>query len=252
MSAEVIIQSTTLPEGFCPSGSAAEQQRLDAYAAHMIGALPGSFTTLNFGSSTPEVDDRDKPWARTNDDGSFDKIYTFFNGVWSSPHPDFVGTIKLWEGDPSTIDTLDGGEAGVVSAQTGPMWEIVIQLAAKFPIGVGTLPSGTVLATGATGGLERVVLLIGNLARHFHQMFVDDQGNSNTGINPTSTTPVYREKVSSDDPTNYRMSKVRSDDASLPTVGPTQTVGNDDSHENLPPFYALTYIRKTSRLYYVV
>ncbi len=172
--AQVVLSSTQLPEGFCPGGPSAEQQRFDAYMQRAIGVLPGNFSVWNYGSDTPSVDNRGIPWHRINTDGSPDRDYDFFNGAWSSLHPVPPGVITMWMGDPTTIDTFDGGEAGTVSAQTGPMWEIVTTMAARVPIGVGALPSGTALATGATGGEENHTLLVAEMPKHKFQCFSAD------------------------------------------------------------------------------
>jgi microcystin-dependent protein len=129
------------------------------------------------------------------------------------------------------------------------MWEIPIEWAARFPVVPGNLPSGTALVNGATGGEENHVLVIGELAKHQHQMYVDGQGTSNSDVDPTSTSPVYMKRDAGVN-TDYRMSKTRSDDTSLPTVGPTAIAGNDQGHNNMPPYFVLQLIRRTNRLFY--
>src|SRR6185295_15194774 len=245
--AQIIFVPGTLPESAC---YATEQERLNAFMAYSSGSLPGNFSTFNYGETTPGSDDRDKPWHRLNVDGSpsYPGMWDFFDGAWRQRHPLPPGVILMWDGAPGDIDTLDDGVAGTATIYTGPFWEIVTAMAARMPIGVGNLPSGTALAVTNTGGEENHTLVTNELPKHKHQMFVDDQGTSNSGINPTSSTYVYRERVA-DVNTDYRMSKVRSDDASVPSVAPTGEAGNDQGHNNLPPYYTVYFIRLTIRQY---
>src|SRR6185503_15587642 len=82
--AQVVFTPGTLLPGYC--FTTWQQLYLDMIA-QLTGYLPGNFSTFNYGNTTPPVDDQDKPWIRTNVDGSLDRLYVFFSGVWASPHP---------------------------------------------------------------------------------------------------------------------------------------------------------------------
>ena len=49
--------------------------------------MPGNYSLYNFGNTVPAVEDQDRPWLRTNADGSPDRLYVYFNGKWVAPHP---------------------------------------------------------------------------------------------------------------------------------------------------------------------
>lgn len=137
----------------------------------------------------------------------------------------------MYEGSLASIETYDGGEAGAVTATTGPMWERVTQLDARFPIGPGTLPSGTAVAVTNTGGEEKHTLLEEELPnieiKSRHRTDLQDGGGSAALHNlPTFGTQVTVDEFGGD------------------------ASGNTVAHNNLPPYYCLQFIRRTGRLYY--
>lgn len=138
--AQITFVSQTLPEGVCPIN---EQERFNLYAAFLSGFLPGNFSSFNFGNSQPTVDNQDKPWIRTNADGTLDGLYVFANGAWLSPYPISAGPNGVrwfWADTVAALETFEGGSAGVVTPVTGPFWEVDTAFAGKIPRG----PDGTV------------------------------------------------------------------------------------------------------------
>lgn len=137
----IIPETSTVPADFCPATLA------EAWA----GLVPLQTVTIpddlgyNYGyysGGVPDAADQDKPWIRLNADGSLDRVYTFFTGVWASPHPvppdGATNLIQLYDGDATSLDTFDGGSAGAVTATTGPFWEIIADFGNRIPIGAGT------------------------------------------------------------------------------------------------------------------
>ncbi len=57
----------------------------------------------------------------------------------------------------------DGGDAGAISDTTGPMWEEVVGMQGKFPLGVG---GGLAAAVGDTGGQKEHTLHLLRKYRH--------------------------------------------------------------------------------------
>lgn len=227
--ATVTISPTSLPSGFCP---ASEQERLDEYAKRLRGYLPAAYSTVVIGSARPSATDQDKPWLRYNTDGTFDRVYTFANGLWRSEHPIKQKVVTIWIGNLADIETLDGGTAGTATPTTGPFWKELQGMRGRFPLGVGTLPSGTSIAVGTTGGEERHTLTTSEIPDHAHNI-----AGSTTSIiygAGNLATTVYKP-----DPSTSSFS--------------TQTDGGGDiSHNNMPPYYGVYFIYRTSRLYYTV
>lgn len=235
----------TLPEGAC---YLTEQERLIAFAAALGIVLPGNFGTTNQGSTTPSINDRDKPWHRTNVDGSPDGTYYWFDGSWKRKHPNDPGLGGYWRGFVSDIDTIDGGSPGAITTISGPFWEIDTALAAKFPVGVGAFASGDALAVNAEGGIEKVILTMANLpaeppplGNKVDQMLVhrtsagQEANNDRKGLAQNNSDHVYR--------TN---SEVDHADNALGNLG-TAT-----AHTNIPPCYAVYFLRRTARVYYSI
>ena len=209
--------------------------------ALMNANLGGTFTVVNIGENTPDPADRIYPWIRTIGEMP-DRVYVFVNGAWMSLHPDFIGKIVMWEGVAgSALWSLDGGDGTnpVVTPPTaisGAMWEQVTQLAAKFPLGAGTLPSGTVIGVGTTGGEENHSLTVPELAPHTHlNPLVSNDVEQGTGDHKAALT------------TNSALWSVT-----------TQSTGGSGTppvvvpHNTMPPYYGIHFIRKTIRQYYVV
>ncbi len=199
----------------------------------IAGETEGDSSFFNFGNTTPAPDDRDKPWIRTNADGTPDKIYVFVNGAWTAKHPLPTSARILYGGTEGSIDTFDGGEAGTITATTGPMWQKVSAADAKFLMGPGTLPSTTVVAVGSTGGEEKVTLLEENLPVDEIQGYTIQEGAN-----------LASSQIIADDDRN-----------STALADPVHSFGGDATgatvaHNNLPPYVAMFVIERTARSHY--
>ncbi len=235
---DVVLTSTTLPGGYCPT---TEQGRLDTYAAHLTGLLPGGYSTIVSGNSLPSAIDQDKPWLRYNADGTIDRWYTFAQGAWLSPHLIPPGFTMLYPGDITSIATFDGGSVGAVTVTTGPFWEEVTAAVGRVPIHPDpsktviqfqdVIPTGTAVVVGSTGGEERHTLTSLELPDHQHKLEAEAV-STNSGAGAAFL--LLRATAG----TNY------------PTLNPTNTTSNDQPHNNMPPFYGIYLIRRTARLYY--
>lgn len=221
-----------LPEGAC---FATEQERLIAFARYLRVVLPGNYSTVNTGSSTPNANDRDKKWIRDNPDGSPDGTYTFFDGTWKRKHPLDPGFIGLFTGSSSEIPTLDGGEAGVITTISGAFWEVATEFNARFPLGVGTLPSSTAVAALGTGGEEKHTLLTTELP----SVLGDFASGVDRAIGRKATAGAT---TFGSIPSQYH-----------PLEFNEFIQGGDDTpHNNMPPYVGAYFIRRTSRLYYSI
>lgn len=232
--AQIVFTPATLPEGSC---FASEQERFNAFGAHLTGYLPGNYSTVNYGPDAPEANDRTKPWFRSNADGSPDGVYFYFNGSWKRRHPLDPGHIHLWLGTAGAVDAIDGGAAGTVTVDAGPFWEVVPEFAAKFPVGVGTFASGLNVAVSATGGEERHTLetkelpnVLGAFKDGVLKVYGRRQGEIGAAVGGTG-----------------QMVALDFDDVVQGGTGAT-----DKSHNNLPPLIAAYFIRRTIRTFYSI
>lgn len=212
-----------------------------------VAVLTSSLTGVILSDAEPAVTDRDKVWARTAAGFPvFPFLWKFQNGQWLSKHPIPAGTLwaYAYTGTVASVDTLDGGAAGAVSDNTGPFWEVIAAMAARSPIGAGTLPSGLILNVGDVGGEERHTLLTTELAKHTHQRNNDNNsedivlGSVNTG-----TTELFAGTISP-----FPGGHV----AQYTNTGPNNGGGTDgeaNPHNNLPPYYTLSFLRRTARVY---
>lgn len=231
MGQAVNISTASVPASYC-AGSLPETW---AFLVGLLSAeLAGANSTFNFGPTTPAPDDQDKPWFRTNTDGTPDRLYVYSSGAWISKHPIPAGAVWLYEGLEASIETFDGGEAGVVTATTGPMWEKVDEMDGRFPIGPGTVGS-TVIGVGDTGGTHEHTLTTENIPAHTHS--ITGRGYTGTG----NLTPL---QILIDD--DYSTTETQKSTGSYggQADGTTKVV----SHLN--PYRGMFFIRKTARTNY--
>lgn len=228
MSTQIAITTQDVPPSFC-------HHTWPETWAFLVGLLNASFAedlnTINFGNTTPSTDNRDKPWMRTNADGSPDGWYTFSNGYWlkrcTLPAP---GAIMMWDGLEADIVTLDGGEAGAITETTGAFWEKVSAMDGRFPLGVGTVGS-TSVAVGATGGAHQVTLELDEIPEHDHGMTTKKMVHHTS---PSGTLHV-------DSGNDMSMSTFQADGGSSGVTQP---------HNNMPPYRGMFYVKRTARLYH--
>jgi hypothetical protein len=235
-----------LPAGLCP---ATYQQLLQAIAAALSVTFPESFSGV-YASATPPSDTT-QVWVQLDSLGRYVRTYTYAQGAWLSPHAALPGDCKFIITIPPDFTTYDGGDANAIGPQSGPMWQLPLDsngnaiLAAQFPIGAGTLPSGAILTVGNTGGEDLHVLVTPEMPFHNHSL-VFDSGQIAGGAGYT----LFIEKATGtvDAPT-------------LPVNGGLTTTGDSggsssnannaaNGHNTMPPYYVGTWIQRTSRLYY--
>lgn len=215
----------------------------------------------NTGPATPSPDNRPFPWINSVDG----LVYLYSNqyGGWISPI-DFPagggsaiqGARILWTGPVDGSGTGlwkfwggDGTDPGV-SAPTpisGAVWQVDPAFAALFPLGVGTLPDGTVVTVAHNGGHQDVTIGLTNMPAHEH--FIAEAFASHGALTPTNQLAVAR------DDGEYNLAG----DPRAATVGLTSTTGGDPLNANAtvpvqvtPPFRGVYFICRTSRAFYFV
>lgn len=229
------ISTDTVPAGFCPL--TATQWSTLVSLLHI--AFQGNFRNFNYGNTEPSPDLRSDPWFRLGSDGRPDKIYTYADGSWISPHPLQPGSIVMTLLAQSAVPTFDGGEGNLstpVTATSGPMWMPLDHSsqqpnsAARVFAQVGTLPSGAIITTGSTGGTETHVLSLAEMPAHDHTITfrLEDTAGGNQ--------LCYANQNSAED--------------FGPETRNTSMTGSSQAHNNMPPYFGVRAIIRTARLYY--
>lgn len=164
-------------------------------------------------------------------------VWQLYNGVWVAKHsiPANSSFRMIWKGSENDLWSHDGGDgtSGVApptTATTGPIWILDHDFDAVFPVGVGNLPSGTVIGQGTTGGEENHQLTVAELAKHSHNAPSPNTGfvvavpggpngtGSGTGISGSSF--------------------------------PTDVAGSDTPHNNMPPYRGVYFAKRSSRIFF--
>jgi microcystin-dependent protein len=242
---DIPITSATVPS---PLDCVVSNANWQALVALLQATFPEDASIFNICNSEPSPARRVYPWFRCNADGTPDKWYKYSMGSWISLHPMAPGAVIMYEGSEASIDTFDGGEAGAVTAISGPMWQKVTQMNARFPVGPGTLPSTAVINVGDTGGEEDHELIEEEIPEHTH-LIADPEVNA-TSL--TSPNQVLDNQVTDAGLLNYTLQGKTDEEA---TVGKTSPFGGDASgntvaHNNLPPYLGIWFIRRTARTHY--
>lgn len=226
---DVQVLARSLPSGFCP---ATYQEILNGFSAHQYVQIDTTSLTLVVSATKPT--DTGVAWMQLDQFGRPVRIYIFAQGAWLSLHPQPSGFVMPWFDALPTFTTFDGGDANALSAISGPMWERITTLDAKFPLTAGTLPSGTVVAQGGTGGEEKHALTVPELPAHNH-----------TGDSGFTT--------GDDDGAGERLTSGQNTGNDRPAVNLViDNTGDDEPHNNMPPYVGMAWLRRTSRMFYVV
>jgi len=224
-----------LPIGYCPSN----YQQL---ANDIIGGSQATFNStignsfFNFGVSIPALNNQVYPWLDENGEW-----WVFNGGNWSrkNPIPPGTGERRIFVGTTNDLLSYDGGDGTAYSGNiyTGAMWEVDTAFEARFPVGVGTFAASGVVTVGATttstavAGEDKHTLITSEMPSHTHSMTWDS--NDTKGGDQLKT--LYF-----------------GPDANVPNdiTKNTGSTGGDVSHNNLPPFYGVYFIKRTARIYY--
>lgn len=231
----------TFRAGYCPTS--VQQLVNDAISGTQLTFLiqTGSFL-YNYGSATPTAENRIFPWLRTTD-GLW---YTFQFGQWVAPYPvpAAAGVIWLYSGtnNAAGLWSFDGGDGNDPSVTpptttTGSFWKVKTELEARFPLGVGALPSGTVINVGTTGGEEKHSLTEQEMPPHTHDFTVIAQNSAASGSGA----------ITGGDNNNPNDGEFH---------GTTENAGGDSAtppvvvaHNTMPPYYGVYFIERTARVW---
>lgn len=223
MPAELPIIPPTLPDDYCFTDWQTLAQDLVGGA---VAQLDNSgWSVIIKQSSVPNATQRSYLWFNTDDD----KTYRWENSVskWVSRHPltPSGSERRLWFGNEASLASYDGGASGTVGDASGPMWEIDTAPEARFLLVAGSLPSGTTIIPGTTGGEEKVTLTTAQLPSHTHTY----TGKGDTGAGGDGGAAWVGDGNSSN------------------VSGAT---GDGESHNNMPPYYGCYVIKRSARIYF--
>lgn len=231
-----------------------QKLNVDLFSIAQVISVNGS-RYYNLSSTEPAPDKRDFPWFYTVD--GFWYYWSVDVGLWVRDHPVPPSSQSriLWVGTTTDLQSYDGGNSDPPGDASGPIWEEDTDFRAKFPVGPGTMPSGTVIDPGDTGGIDEVTIPVSALPRHQHIVPICSP-NSNTA-DPTSgqvSTVQYGQgkpqgsgNVVDDSTGSYARSfPLTSESSSDPT--PTTP---PDPIDLLPPYRAAMVIKRTARRFLV-
>jgi len=241
---QVILQAGSVPTETCFESI---QQLYNTFINNTTAYVAGGYSLFNYGDATPSVDDQDRPWIRTI--GSYpDRIYSFVSGQWISKHSVPAGSHvrQIWVGSEAQLKIYDGGEDADAKTMSGPFWEIDTAMSAKFPVGVGDFASGSEVELKGSGGEEKHKLTIEEMPPHNHAN--PDAADKNVWHDGQAGPDGTRSKHFGDGPS---MAGITFAQNLLKDTGGNSS-GVVDGHNNLPPYYGVYFIKRTSRIYYTV
>ena len=183
--------------------------------------------------------------------------YTYDGTVWkrddssSSSGSVPVGTIVAYGGNtaPTGWQLCNGDAASTSALQTILGQTNVPDLRARFIVGVGngSGAGNSNYSRGNVGGAEQVTLTTAQMPSHDHSFSGSGSASHshNFTIGTDDTDNNYYDKVAYSDIYEEQSYSTSSATVSISISGTTGSRGSGNSHENRPPYYALTYIIKT-------
>jgi len=229
----ITLTAPSLPANYCP----ASYQKL---ANDIIGGTQATFNStignsfFNFGPTYPAINNRIYPWLDENG-----QWWIYDQGFWLRKNPVTAAyERRIYVGTTTDLLSYDGGDGtATATSTTGPMWEVDTEFEARFPVGVGAfVASGAVAVLGKTtstsiAGEDKHTLTVPEMPKHTHSMTWDS--NDTSGGDQLNTLYYGPE-------------------ANIPNnmIKDTGSTGGDVAHNNLPPFYGVYFIKRTSRVYY--
>jgi len=230
----ITLTAPSLPANYCP----ASYQKL---ANDIIGGTQATFNStignsfFNFGPTYPAINNRIFPWL--DQDGNW---WIYDQSLWLRKNIVAASGYdrRIFVGTTTDLLSYDGGDGTATATNTtGPMWEVDTEFEARFPVGVGAfVASGAVAVMGKTTstaivGEDKHTLTVPEMPKHTHSMTWDS--NDTSGGDQLNTLYYGPE-------------------ANIPNnmIKDTGSTGGDVAHNNLPPFYGVYFIKRTSRVYY--
>lgn len=93
-----ILRSVNVPDSLCHETRKKEIESLPKYLQ-----VVGDLTAFNIGAGEPIVDNRDRPWLRTDPAGRPLGLWYFYNGRWVRDYGYAIGQPVIFTGNPTNI-----------------------------------------------------------------------------------------------------------------------------------------------------
>jgi hypothetical protein len=162
--------------------TATPQEMINEVFDKTRGQLEG-LTGVIIQSTTPDIDDQDKAWFKTDGAGRDQGYFIFGSGTWNrlNPEPALGSARKLWIGSATDVWSYDGGDGSDPSITiphdtVGAMWEVDHDFDGRILMGPGTIPDITPPATlqvSTNYGNGTHLLTDQELAPHTHDLSSD-------------------------------------------------------------------------------
>jgi hypothetical protein len=259
----ITLTPPNLPVGYCPLNyQTLANDIISGTQATFNSSIGNSF--FNFGPTTPALNNQVYPWL--DEDGNW---WVFNGGYWTRKNPVTPGGSerRIYVGNTTDLRSYDGGDgtANTPTNYTGAMWEVDTAFDARFPVGAGAFAaSGTVNVNGTTtstavAGEDKHTLTVAETPFNEHTHGVAQR------ILPNNDDYYMVAKnwanLGSYSSLTIQGAAGTGGGGAGPTIsnGELSTTnaeksGNDSSstlsHNNLPPFYGVYFIKRTSRIYY--
>lgn len=223
-----------LPNGilYCPANW--QQAMNDAFNL-ASGQMPAGGNGIWYGDTPPTDPVAFPVWVRTAAGVPvFPSMWYLQNGIWVARHPipALSGDRKFWVNTEASLWSNEGGDGtgNPATITTGPMWIADPAMADRFALGAGTLPSGTVITNGTTGGEENHVLTIPEIPIHTHDFTVEAHNTdaAGSGVLTGGQNSGFLDGT---------------------FTGTTTAVGGGLPHNNMPPYYGGFWAMRTARVW---
>ena len=236
------LTAPSLPTNYCPlSYQNLANDIIEGTQVTFNSTIGNSF--FNFGPSIPAINNRIYPWLDENG-----QWWIFDQGFWVYKNTVVANGYdrRIFVGTTTDLLSYDGGDGAVtVTPTSGPMWMVDTDFDARFPVGAGTFAASGAVAVNGTAtatsivGEDKHTLNASEIPTHNHNVRVET-ANGVTVSNLMCTD--FAEKPAGNGNNDFSFQ------AGINVVA--DNFGGGLSHNNLPPFYGVYFIKRTGRVYY--
>lgn len=222
------------------------------------------------------VSDRDKTWLRFNDiqpelNGWYRYEATALGGGWIRYHSVQSRAVHMiWTGTDEELQRFDGGDAGMPGDWSGPMWEVNRAFDFRFPVGAGVNATAydggqaSSIEVGRTGGAERVTLTVEEGGGKDHRHVFGRQFSPTRGARYNDVLLLKGELIAngpgltvsgagdSGPERDRNLEDLGESGGTYLVTSGIAGVAATKSHENMPPWIGVRFIRRTQRKGYFI